>query len=49
MVLGKNSEKVQVVLSKKEAKRIKELAETEDRSISNWCAVIIREKLKSKK
>ena len=46
MVLGKNSEIIQVVLSKREIKKIKEFAENEDRSVSNWCAVVIRKQLK---
>jgi len=49
MVLGKNSEIVQVVLSKKEIKKIKESAEDEGRSVSNWCAVVIRRGLKKVK
>ena len=48
MVLGKNSEIVQVVLSRKETKKIKDLAVEEDRSLSNWCAETIRERLKKR-
>jgi len=49
MVLGKDSEIMQVVLSKKEIKKIKESAKDEDRSMSNWCAWVIRRELKKVK
>jgi len=48
-MIGKDSERIQVVLSKKEAKKIQEMAEKEDRSISNMTLQIIRKQLKKKK
>jgi len=45
-MIGQDSARLQVVLSKKEAKLLEDRAEKEGRSVSNLLALIIRRELK---
>ncbi|MBU0962800.1 MAG: ribbon-helix-helix protein, CopG family [Nanoarchaeota archaeon] len=46
MTVSKENIRLQVVLTKEEAKKIEKLAKNENRSVSNWIATLIRSKLK---
>ena len=45
-MIGKNSARLETVVTKKEAKIIQEMAKKEDRTVSQMVAVIIRRGLK---
>ena len=49
MVLGRDSVKLQVVVSKTDKKIIEAEAEKDNRSISNWIYSLIKARLQSKK
>ena len=48
-MIGKNSERIQIIISKKEAELIKHLAEKERRSVSSYVSILISDALKKKR
>jgi len=48
-MIGKDSYRVQAIMSKKEGKKIEEVAEKENRSVSNWVAMVLKRELKKVK
>ena len=48
-MIGKNSARIQVVLTKDEVKKLQGMADKEQRSISNIGSLLIRKALKLKK
>lgn len=48
-MMGKDSYRVQAVISKREGKKIEEIASKENRSVSNWVAMILKNALKKYK
>ena len=44
-MIGKNSTRIQVVLTKDEAKKLEKMAKKENRSVSNLAAILIRKSL----
>ena len=49
MVLGNDSKKIQVIVSKKDANAIEKMANAENRSLSNWVYTLIKNQLKTSK
>ena len=45
-MIGKDSYRIQAVITKREGKKIEDIAEKEGRSVSNLVALIIRKELK---
>ena len=48
-MIDKNNERIQVLLTKKEVKKLQDMAAEDGRSTSNLAAMLIRKGLKSKK
>ena len=48
MALGKDSKKIQVIVSKKDAQLIEKISEAENRSVSNWVYTLVKKELEKK-
>jgi len=46
-MIAKDSEKIQVILKKKDGDLLRKLAEREDRSLSNMAAILLKKSLKN--
>lgn len=45
-MIGKNSARIQIVITKEEAKKLEDIAKKESRSVSNLTARLLRQALK---
>ncbi len=48
-LIGKDSKRLQVIVSKSDAEAIEKLAQTEGRSVSNWMYHLVRKEIKNAK